>query len=136
MAATSVTRRSLVGRIGVCDSGLPGSMSGAAQGREQEGEAKGAGENGEALRVFKAAGEGAIDWVEYFRQLREGGFSGPAESHLEFDYRGANLLQSTWWQESYPFIVSRNQVIELMASELTTFNHFALAAGWDAAQLI
>lgn len=93
-------------------------------------------DEGRATRVFKAVGEGSIDWVEYFRQLREGGFSGPAESHLEFDYMGANLLQSTWWQDSGDFTVSRDQLIQLMASELAACNRYALEAGWNESQLL
>lgn len=93
-------------------------------------------ENGEVTRVFKAMGEGAVDWVEYFRQLREGGFSGPAESHLEFDYMGNNLLRSSWWAESNDFIVTREQIISLMASELAAYNRYALEAGWEPSQLI
>lgn len=89
-------------------------------------------DNGEVTRVFKAMGEGAVDWVEYFRQLREGGFSGPAESHLEFDYMGNNLLRSSWWAESSDFIVTRDQIISLMASELAAYNRYALAAGWES----
>lgn len=93
-------------------------------------------ENGEVTRVFKAMGEGAIDWVEYFRQLHEGGFSGPAESHLEFDFMGNNLLNSSWWAESSDFIVTREQIIGLMASELAAYTRYALSAGWSPSQLI
>lgn len=93
-------------------------------------------ESGAVTRVFKAMGEGAVDWVEYFRQLREGGFSGPAESHLEFDFMGHNLLNSSWWAESSDFIVSRAQIVDLMASELAAYNRYALAAGWESSQLI
>ena len=93
-------------------------------------------EEGRVTRVFKAAGEGSVDWMEYFRLLREGGFSGPAESHLEFDYQGNNLLESSWWQGSNDFIVSREQIIHLMSSELANFNRFAMEAGWDSSQLI
>lgn len=95
-----------------------------------------ANEDGKATRVFKAMGEGSVDWVEFFRQLREGGFSGPAESHLEFDFMGTNLLRSTWWKESNDFIVSGEQLIQLMSSELSEYNRYAVAAGWDKTQLI
>lgn len=90
---------------------------------------------GELTRAFMAAGEGAVDWVEYFRQLLEGGFSGPAESHLEFDYLDGNLLNTTWWAESAGNIVTRDQLIGIMQSELGAFRNYALTAGWQASQL-
>ena len=92
--------------------------------------------SGEVDRLFMAMGEGSVDWVEYFRQLREGGFSGPAESHLEFEFMGTNLLQSTWWRESSDSIVTREQAIGLMASELAAYNRYATEAGWGQSQLI
>ena len=76
-----------------------------------------------------------MDWVEFFRLLREGGYSGPAESQLEFDYMGTNL-NSTWWSDSPTFTLSRTDMIKVMASELAVYRQAALEAGWDASQLI
>ncbi len=93
------------------------------------------GEDGQARSRWMAAGAGTVDWVEFFRLLREGGFSGPAESQLEFDYLGTNL-NSTWWSDSPTFTLTRQQMIDVMKSELATYRAMAIEGGWDASQLI
>lgn len=93
-------------------------------------------EDGKAKREFMAAGEGSVDWVEYFRQLLEGGFSGPAESHLEFEFAGADLLWSTWWLRSRGDIVTRRQLTGVMSSELAAYRRFAIEAGWPRQNLV
>jgi sugar phosphate isomerase/epimerase len=96
---------------------------------------------GTVRNVWKPAGTGMVQWREFFRLLLEGGFSGPGETHYEYDVVGLNgvtaVLNTTFWADHAQF-VSGNLTPAFMTEELKkdliTYKTQASAAGWTAAQ--
>lgn len=88
---------------------------------------------GRADSTWVPAGAGIVDWEQAFGILLEGGFRGPAESQIEYDYNGVNLNQ-TFWADDLP--LTRDEMIGTIASELATYRAAALAAGWSVNQLV
>ncbi len=96
---------------------------------------------GTVRNVWKPAGTGMVQWREFFQLLLEGGFSGPGETHHEYDIVGINgmtaVLNTTFWADHAQF-VSGNLTPAFMTEELkkdlVTYKTQASAAGWTAAQ--
>jgi len=96
---------------------------------------------GTVRNVWKPAGTGMVQWREFFQLLREGGFSGPGETHYEYDVVGLKgmiaVLNTTFWADHEQF-TSGNLTPAFMTNELKkdliTYKTQASAAGWTAAQ--
>ena len=96
---------------------------------------------GTVRNVWKPAGTGMVQWREFFELLLRGGFSGPGETHYEYDVVGLNgetaVLNTTFWAD-HPQFASGNLTPEFMTAELrkdlVTYKAQATAAGWSADQ--
>ncbi|HWM01801.1 MAG TPA: TIM barrel protein [Actinophytocola sp.] len=96
---------------------------------------------GTVRNVWKPAGAGMVQWREFFQLLLEGGFSGPGETHYEYDVIGLNgdtaVLNTTFWAD-HPQFTSSNLTPAFMTEELkkdlATYKTEAAAAGWTADQ--
>jgi hypothetical protein len=97
---------------------------------------------GTVRNAWKPAGTGMVQWREFFQLLLEGGFSGPGETHYEYDVVGLNgdtaVLNTTFWAD-HPQFASGNLTPAFMTEELkkdlVTYKTQATAAGWRADQL-
>jgi sugar phosphate isomerase/epimerase len=97
---------------------------------------------GTVRNVWRLAGNGMVQWREFFQLLLQGGFSGPGETHYEYDVVGLNgetaLLNTTFWAD-HPQFASGNLtpafVTEELKKDLVTYKTQANAAGWTAEQL-
>ena len=89
--------------------------------------------NGPARAGWVPAGQGFVPWVDFFRVLREGGFSGPCEAQIEYVHEGVNL-NTTFWADTPSFTLSRAQMLATIATELSVYRAAATAAGWTAAE--
>jgi sugar phosphate isomerase/epimerase len=96
---------------------------------------------GTVRNVWKPAGAGMVQWREFFQLLLQGGFSGPAETHHEYDIVGLNgmtaILNTTFWADHAQF-TSGNLTPALMTEELKRdlihYKAQASNAGWTVAQ--
>jgi sugar phosphate isomerase/epimerase len=97
---------------------------------------------GTVRNAWRLAGTGMVQWREFFQLLLEGEFSGPAETHYEYDVVGLNgetaVLNTTFWAD-HPQFASGNLTPAFMTEELkkdlVTYKTQAVAAGWAADQL-
>ncbi|MEV6810863.1 TIM barrel protein [Micromonospora sp. NPDC051296] len=89
--------------------------------------------NGSARAGWVPAGQGFVPWTDFFRVLREGGFSGPCEAQIEYVHEGVNL-NTTFWADTPSFTLSRAQMLATIATELSVYRTAATAAGWTAAE--
>ena len=88
-------------------------------------------------------GNGVINWTTFYSLLRNGGYSGAAESQIEYSITGANgttvSLNSAFFAD-HPQFVSGNLTPAVMIAAMKHDSDFiraqALAAGWAAAQII
>ncbi len=83
-----------------------------------------------------------VQWREFFELLLAGGFSGPGESHYEYNVVGLNgetaSLNTTFWADHPQFAsgnLNRAFMIEELAKDLVNYKTEALAAGWTPDQL-
>ncbi len=82
-----------------------------------------------------------VQWQEFFQLLLQGGFSGPGETHYEYDVVGLQgqiaVLNTTFWAD-HPQFASANLTPAFMTEELKkdlmTYRARAAAAGWTADQ--
>jgi len=97
---------------------------------------------GTVRNAWRLAGTGMVQWREFFQLLLQGGFSGPGETHYEYDVIGLNgetaVLNTTFWAD-HPQFASGNLTSAFMTEELkkdlVTYKTQANAAGWTAEQL-
>lgn len=98
--------------------------------------------NGSVRSVWKAAGEGMVQWKEFFQLLLEGGYNGPAEAQYEYNVNGVNgssvSLNTTFWADHAQFN-SGNVTPAFLTTELgrdlAVYRKAALDAGWPAVRL-
>jgi hypothetical protein len=84
-----------------------------------------------------------INWTTFYSLLRNGGYSGAAESQIEYSITGANgtsvSLNSAFFAD-HPQFVSGNLTPAVMIAAMKHDSDFirarALAAGWAAEQII
>ena len=89
------------------------------------------------------AGNGVINWTTFYSLLRLGGYSGAAESQIEYTITGANgtsvSLNNAFFADHAQF-VSGNLTPAIMIDAMKHDSDFirarALAAGWTAAQIL
>jgi len=89
------------------------------------------------------AGGGVINWTTFYSLLRLGGYSGAAESQVEYTITGANgtsvSLNNAFFADNAQF-TSGNLTPAIMIDAMRHDSDFirarALAAGWTAAQII
>ncbi len=94
---------------------------------------------GTVRNAWKPAGTGMVQWQEFFQLLLQGGFSGPGETHYEYDVVGllgeTAVLNTTFWAD-HPQFASGNLTPAFMTDELkkdlATYKTQASAAGWSA----
>lgn len=99
-------------------------------------------DDGSVESAWQLAGTGMVRWEDFFELLLDGGFSGPAESHYEYDVVGLNgdiaVLNTTFWSDHPQFTsgnLNRAFMIEELSKDLVTYKNAALAAGWAPDQL-
>jgi sugar phosphate isomerase/epimerase len=88
-------------------------------------------------------GGGVINWATFYQLLRLGGYSGAAESQIEYTITGANgtsvSLNSAFWADNAQF-TSGNLSAAVMTSAMKKDSDFirqrAVAGGWTAAQIL
>lgn len=88
-------------------------------------------------------GGGVINWQTFYSLLRLGGYSGAAESQIEYTIVGANgqsvSLNSAFWADSAQFLsgnLSPAVMIDAMKKDSDFIRQRALAGGWTAAQIV
>jgi len=101
----------------------------------------GRGEDGRVNGSFVAAGEGLVQWQDFFTLLLEGGFQGPVEA--QYEYLAQGLLRSpaslnnNYWADDEQF-TSGNLTAEFMSAELQKdlrfYKQSASEAGWTDSQ--
>lgn len=99
-------------------------------------------EDGTVESAWQQAGTGMVRWQEFFELLLKGGFSGPCESHYEYNVTGLNgetaVLNTTFWSDHEQFAsgnLNREFMIEELKKDLVVYKDAALAAGWSPEQL-
>ena len=88
-------------------------------------------------------GGGVINWATFYSLLRLGGYSGAAESQIEYTITGANgtsvSLNSAFWADNAQFL-SGNLTPAVMVAAMKKDSDFirqrAVAGGWTAAQIL
>ncbi|MFC0529017.1 sugar phosphate isomerase/epimerase family protein [Phytohabitans kaempferiae] len=89
--------------------------------------------NGAVRAGWVPAGQGFVPWVDFFRVLHDGGFSGPCEAQIEYVHQGVNL-NTTFWADTPSFTLSRAQMLGTIATELSVYQAAASEAGWTATE--
>ncbi|WP_323765130.1 sugar phosphate isomerase/epimerase family protein [Marinovum sp.] len=99
-------------------------------------------EDGTVESAWQQAGTGMVQWKKFFELLLKGGFSGPGESHYEYDVVGLNgdvaVLNTTFWADHPQFAsgnLDREFMIKELSKDLVTYKTAARAAGWAPDQL-
>jgi sugar phosphate isomerase/epimerase len=98
--------------------------------------------DGNIVGAFPQAGAGLVRWVEFFKLLREGGFSGPGGAQYEYDVIGVKgapaALSTTFWAD-HPQFQSGNLTAPFMTAEmkkdLSYYRAHAVMAGWREDEL-
>jgi len=90
------------------------------------------------------AGGGVINWTTFYSLLRNGGYSGAAESQIEYSITGAKTgnpvsLNAAFFADHAQF-TSENLTPAMMIAAMSKDSDFirarALASGWTAAQIV
>lgn len=91
----------------------------------------------------KGNGAGIINWKTFFSNLRLGGYSGPAEAQIEYAIVGALgqsvSLNNANFADNVQFTsgnLTPAIMIATMKGESDFYRAQALAAGWDASQIV
>lgn len=98
--------------------------------------------NGAVRSVWTPAGQGMVQWKEFFQLLLEGGFNGPAEAQYEYNVTGLTgqsvSLNTTFWADNAA-LSSGNLTPAFLTGELkkdlAVYRQAAAEAGWPAARL-
>ncbi|CAN7459369.1 TIM barrel protein [Pseudorhodoferax sp. LjRoot39] len=97
---------------------------------------------GAVASSWAAAGQGMVQWKEFFQLLLEGGYTGPAEAQYEYNVTGLNnqsvSLNTTFWSDHAQFAsgnITPAFMTEELKKDLAVYRQAALDAGWPAARL-